>query len=70
MAIRSRSSNGIGSSPPDPEAAWAGWERRGVNQFRLLHFFQPRYRELMEANAPDVITALLDEGALVVESVS
>ena len=52
--------------PPDPEAAWQEWERRGVNQFRLLHFFQPRYRQLMEANAPDVIAALIDEGALVV----
>ncbi len=52
--------------PPDPEAAWEGWERRGVNQFRLLHFLQPRYRQLMEANAPDVVAALLDEGALVV----
>jgi glycine/D-amino acid oxidase-like deaminating enzyme len=31
--------------PPDPRAAWDGWERRGVNQFRLLHFFMPRYRE-------------------------
>jgi hypothetical protein len=37
-----------------------------VNQFRLLHFFQPRYREVMEANAPDVLAALLDAGALVV----
>lgn len=52
--------------PPDPEGAWEGWERRGVNQFRLLHFFQPRYREVMEANAPDVLAALLDAGALVV----
>jgi 2-polyprenyl-6-methoxyphenol hydroxylase-like FAD-dependent oxidoreductase len=52
--------------PPSPDAAWDGWDRRGVNQFRLLHFFQPRYREVMEANAPDVVTALLDAGALVV----
>lgn len=52
--------------PPDPEAAWEGWERRGVNQFRLLHFFQPRYRQLMDANVPEVVTALLDAGALVV----
>ena len=51
---------------PDPEEAWNGWERRGVNQFRLLHFFQPRYREVMDANAPDVVAALLGAGALVV----
>ncbi len=52
--------------PPDPEQAWEGWERRGVNQFRLLHFFQPRYREVMDANVPEVVAALLDAGALVV----
>jgi 2-polyprenyl-6-methoxyphenol hydroxylase-like FAD-dependent oxidoreductase len=52
--------------PPDPEEAWEAWERRGVNQFRLLHFFQPCYRELMDANAPDVVAAMLDAGALVV----
>jgi 2-polyprenyl-6-methoxyphenol hydroxylase-like FAD-dependent oxidoreductase len=52
--------------PPEPEQAWEGWERRGVNQFRLLHFFQPRYRELMDANVPEVVAALLDAGALVV----
>ena len=54
--------------PPDPEAAWEGWERRGVNQFRrLLHFFQPRYREVMDApTLPDVVAALLNAGALVV----
>jgi 2-polyprenyl-6-methoxyphenol hydroxylase-like FAD-dependent oxidoreductase len=52
--------------PPDPRAAWDGWERRGVNQFRLLHFFMPRYRELMDANVPEVVEAFLDAGALVV----
>jgi 2-polyprenyl-6-methoxyphenol hydroxylase-like FAD-dependent oxidoreductase len=49
---------------PDPGDAWGEWERRGVNQFRLLHFFLPRYRELMDANVPEVVTALLDAGAL------
>jgi len=24
------------------DAAWLEWERRGVNQFRLLHLFAPR----------------------------
>src|SRR5207237_431723 len=52
--------------PPDPEAAWNAWERRGVNQFRLLHFFQPRFRELMDANLPEVTRAFRDAGATVV----
>ena len=51
---------------PDPQMAWEEWERRGVNQFRLLHFIQPRYRELMDANVPEVMAAFADAGALVV----
>jgi len=50
--------------PPPPEAAWSEWERRGVNQFRMLHLFQPRFRQLMYENAPDVVHALERAGAL------
>ena len=31
-------------APDNPEAAWEAWDRRGVNQFRLLHFLLPRLR--------------------------
>ncbi|MCU1502569.1 MAG: dependent oxidoreductase [Ilumatobacteraceae bacterium] len=54
--------------PPDPREAWAGWERRGVNQFRMLHFFQPGFRQAMAATAPDVVGALEAAGALLVNS--
>jgi len=50
--------------PPGPDAAWGGWERRGVNQFRMLHFFAARFANLMKENAPEVLDALLDAGAL------
>ena len=30
--------------PTRPEDAWTGWERRGVNQFRMLHYFLPPAR--------------------------
>ena len=50
--------------PPDPEDAWNGWERRGVNQFRMLHYFAPGFRGVMEANAPEIVRALEDAGAL------
>ncbi len=50
--------------PPDPEDAWNGWERKGVNQFRMLHYFAPRFRGVMEANAPEIVRALEDAGAL------
>jgi flavin-dependent dehydrogenase len=50
--------------PPEPGQAWDEWERRGVNQFRLLHYFQSRFREELEANLPGVVGALDDAGAL------
>jgi 2-polyprenyl-6-methoxyphenol hydroxylase-like FAD-dependent oxidoreductase len=50
--------------PPEPGEAWAAWERRGVTQFRLPHAFLPRFRELLDAELPEVTTALEDEGAL------
>ena len=52
------------AAPPDPAEAWDAWERRGVNQFRLPHLFASRYRALMETELPDVMTALVDAGAL------
>jgi 2-polyprenyl-6-methoxyphenol hydroxylase-like FAD-dependent oxidoreductase len=50
--------------PTPPEDAWTGWERRGVNQFRMLHYFLPRFREILEAELPDVAGALDGAGAL------
>ena len=49
--------------PPDPEEAWAGWERRGVNQFRLPHFLMPGFRALMDRELPIVVEELLAGGA-------
>ena len=46
------------------EAAWDRWERRGVNQFRLLHFFNPRFRKLLEAELPEAAAELEKAGAL------
>ena len=50
--------------PPSPDDAWTGWERRGVNQFRMLHYFLPRFREILDAELPDVAAALDGAGAL------
>jgi 2-polyprenyl-6-methoxyphenol hydroxylase-like FAD-dependent oxidoreductase len=50
--------------PADPDGAWAGWERRGVNQFRMLHFFLPRFRQLVDRELPTVAAALDRAGAL------
>ena len=43
-------------APADnPEAAWEAWDRRGVNQFRLLHFLLPRARQTFDTELPDVL---------------
>ncbi|MGH8986386.1 MAG: FAD-dependent oxidoreductase, partial [Acidimicrobiia bacterium] len=44
--------------PEDVDAAWDAWERRGVNQFRLPHLTLARWRELLEQELPQVVTAL------------
>ncbi len=49
---------------PSPADAWESWTRRGVTQFRLLHFLQPRFRLEAERALPRVISALEDAGAL------
>src|SRR3954447_16041820 len=48
----------------DADALWSGWERRGINQFRLLHYFQPGFRAALERELPTVLAALHDAGAL------
>lgn len=48
----------------DPEALWSSWERRGVNQFRLLHYFQPGFRDRLERELPDAVTAVDAAGAI------
>lgn len=49
---------------PEPDRAWDDWERRSLNHFRLPHFLMPAFRELMEAELPDVVPALIAGGAL------
>ena len=49
---------------PAPAEAWDDWSRRGVNQFRLLHFLQPRFRLEAQRALPRVISALEEAGAL------
>src|SRR5690606_28118688 len=53
----------------EAERCWTGWERRGVNQFRLPHYLLPRWRQLLEHELPDVATALVDRGALRFEQI-
>jgi 2-polyprenyl-6-methoxyphenol hydroxylase-like FAD-dependent oxidoreductase len=50
--------------PPPPDTAWDEWNRRGVNQFHMLHFFLPRFREVAEAELPGLTDAMVAGGAL------
>ncbi len=50
--------------PPDPSMAWEQWERRGVNQFRLAHFFLARFGSVVEAELPQLAQNLMAAGAL------
>jgi 2-polyprenyl-6-methoxyphenol hydroxylase-like FAD-dependent oxidoreductase len=49
---------------PSPTEAWESWTRRGVNQFRLAHFLQARFRLEAQKAFPRVVTALEDAGGL------
>ena len=51
-------------APPSPDAAWEDWERRGVNQFKMLHFFLSRFRLVAEMELPGLIGAMEAAGAL------
>jgi 2-polyprenyl-6-methoxyphenol hydroxylase-like FAD-dependent oxidoreductase len=59
-------------APPPTSSgdAWESWTRRGVNQFRLLHFLHPRFRLEAEKALPRVITALEAAGALRLNAVA
>ena len=50
--------------PPAPDTAWDEWDRRGVNQFRMLHFFLPRFREVADTELPGLTQAMVAGGAL------
>src|ERR1700690_2022853 len=50
--------------PAEADAAWDDWDRKGVNQFRMIHYFLPRFREIVEAELPDVVKALDADGVL------
>src|SRR6185312_12402373 len=60
-------------APPPPEhadAAWDGWPRRGVNQFRLPHFMMPRWWDRLRTELPAVRYPLEAAGALHLNTVA
>jgi 2-polyprenyl-6-methoxyphenol hydroxylase-like FAD-dependent oxidoreductase len=55
---------GPDTGPEQAHAAWDGWQRRGVNQFRLPHFMLPCWWAQMRSELPEAGPALLAAGAL------
>lgn len=51
-------------SPPDPDVAFESWERRGVNQFRMSHFFLSGFRQIIESELPQLRDGLVEAGAI------
>jgi len=47
-----------------PDEAWESWERKGVNQFRMIHFVLARWRQIVEAELPSVAAELERRGGL------
>ena len=52
------------TQPCPPDTAWEEWDRRGVNQFKMLHFFLSRFREVADAELPGLTDAMVAAGAL------
>jgi 2-polyprenyl-6-methoxyphenol hydroxylase-like FAD-dependent oxidoreductase len=53
----------FGGVPPSADEAWEQWPRHGVSQFHQPHFLQPRARQVLEAELPDVVRGLEAAGA-------
>jgi 2-polyprenyl-6-methoxyphenol hydroxylase-like FAD-dependent oxidoreductase len=58
-------------APPTGAAEiWDTWQRKGVNQFRLPHYFLARYRSLLDSELPEVKKELVAAGAVRPNSVT
>jgi 2-polyprenyl-6-methoxyphenol hydroxylase-like FAD-dependent oxidoreductase len=52
------------TAPPAPDVAWDDWDRKGVNQFKMLHFLLARFRQVADAELPGLTDAMVAAGAL------
>ena len=54
-------------APATPKAAWDGWSRTGVAQFRQPHTLFPRFRAVADEELPGLTDRLLDAGCIWVD---
>jgi flavin-dependent dehydrogenase len=52
------------AAPARAEEIWGTWQRKGVSQFRLPHFFLARYGRLLDSELPEVKQGLVAAGAV------
>ena len=51
--------------PPDTiDAAWDAWDRPGVAQFRMGHYFMAKFHRVIDAELPDLVPQFEAAGAL------
>jgi 2-polyprenyl-6-methoxyphenol hydroxylase-like FAD-dependent oxidoreductase len=55
--------------PAEADEIWGTWQRKGVNQFRLPHYFLARYRVLLDSELPEVKKGLVAAEAVRLNSV-
>src|SRR5260221_3723090 len=46
------------------EESWQRWERKGVTQFRQLHYLQARFRQEIERELPELLDEMVALGAV------
>jgi 2-polyprenyl-6-methoxyphenol hydroxylase-like FAD-dependent oxidoreductase len=55
------------TAPDGPARAWASWQRRGVAQFRQPHNLLARFRQVCDAELPELTGKLLAAGCVWVD---
>jgi 2-polyprenyl-6-methoxyphenol hydroxylase-like FAD-dependent oxidoreductase len=50
--------------PDSADDAWENWERRSVNQFRMIHMFLPGFRRAMDRELPEMAAQFEKIGAI------
>ena len=61
VTVLERDSDAPPQALPD---AFDGWDRPGVNQFKLGHYMHSRFRHVLDENLPDVRDRLIEGGGL------
>jgi 2-polyprenyl-6-methoxyphenol hydroxylase-like FAD-dependent oxidoreductase len=56
--------------PATADEAWDDWERRGVRQFHMGHFFLPRFHQELQREFPEILKTLRAAGAFAFNTIA